>query len=705
MSFHISQEEFHLVKNLVDLLGYRSVYQPDKRAFVFLKDGETEEEMITYRDLDRKAKVIAASLLSFTKPGERALLLYPPGLAYIEAFFGCLYAGLIAVPAYPPDPMRLDQTLPRLKTIIDDSSPSIALTVSYVAEMVQTLFSPESGFRELVILATDTLDDLAGDKPPFSSVSPEKVAFLQYTSGSTGSPKGVMISHGNLMHNMEMITTWYDIDSKNAYGVSWLPPYHDMGLIGGILQPVYIGVPVVHMSPLSFLQKPVRWLRAISRYQATVIAGPNFAYDLCVRKTTPQERSELNLNSLVMAVNGAEPIREDVLDRFSEAFASCGFRKELFSPAYGLAEGTLFCTGVSKSIYPDRLDSDNNRSGTAMSCGTGWGDQKVIVVDPESRITCQPGQEGEVWVSGSSVARGYWNRPDETIHTFEAFTSNTSEGPYLRTGDMGTLKDGALYITSRIKDLIIIRGKNHYPQDIERTVETSHPLLRPGCGAAFSVDMEGEELLVVAQEVKRNFNGETDADEVIRVIRQEVSQVHQLQVYAVYLLNTGIIPKTSSGKIQRHACKELFFENRFDLAAKWELVDRFNSTGFCADEKSLEDDDMWTPDTVCDALKETISRYTKISVSEIHKTNQLSVLGMDSLVLAEIQHEVAEFFDVELSLEHLAGDMTLDEISLTISKLANEQRALNLNEEDLLENLDALSEEEIDQLLAEMPLL
>lgn len=698
MSFHISQNEFHSVKNLVDLLGYRSVYQPDKTAFVFLKDGESEEEILSYHDLDCKAKVIASSLLLFTKPGERALLLFPPGLSYIEAFFGCLYAGIIAVPAYPPDPIRLDQTLPRLKTIIDDSTPSVALTMSFVSDMVKTLFSPESGFRDMVVLATDTLNGLPGEKPPISSVTPESLAFLQYTSGSTGSPKGVMVTHGNLMHNMATITGWYDIDPKSACGVSWLPPYHDMGLIGGILQPVYLDVPVVHMSPLAFLQKPVRWLRAVTRYRGTVIAGPNFAYDLCVRKTTPEERSELDLSCLVMAVNGAEPVREDVLDRFTEAFAPCGFRKELFSPAYGLAEATLFCTGVEKYVCAGRLEMRDNTMITAMASGKVWGDQTVIVVDPQSRIPCTEGQEGEIWVSGPSVADGYWNRPDETRHTFMAYTADNSVGPCLRTGDLGILKNETLYVTSRIKDLIIIRGKNHYPQDIERTVESSHRSLRPGCGAAFSCDIDGEERLIVAQEVKHSFDIKADADAVIRSICQSVARVHQIEVSAVYLLNTGTIPKTSSGKIQRHACRELFLENSFESAATWEPMGRSNHQR----PASIEGPEEWSSAMVFQWLKEKVSHHTHLPISEIKGSNQMSVFVMNSLVLVEMIGDIADVFDVELPLDLLAGEATLDEISLTISLLANEKQREVQDEEVLLDSLDTLSEEELDRLLASM---
>jgi natural product biosynthesis luciferase-like monooxygenase protein len=563
---------------LVDLLRYRSLHHPAQLAFTFLQDGETESSSLTYQELDRSARVIATQLQSLGASGSLALLLYPPGLEFIAGFFGCLYAGTVAIPAYPP---RRNQNMSRLQAIVASSQAAVALTTTSLLTNIREQFAQNPELAALRWLATDNLasDQALGWQEP--ALSSDTLAFLQYTSGSTGTPKGVMVSHGNLLHNERMIERAFGHTEKTI-AVGWLPLFHDMGLIGNVLQPLYLGRSCILMSPVDFLQKPFRWLQAISRYKATTSGGPNFAYDLCVRKITPEQRATLDLSSWEVAFTGAEPIRAETLERFAAAFDPCGFRKEAFYPCYGMAETTLFVSGGLKTDPPvvhhvKGTALEQNRVVTVaseqedvraiMGCGQTWLDQKIVVVDPESLTECLSDQVGEIWVSGLSVAQGYWRRPEETQQTFHAYLADTVEGPFLRTGDLGFLHNGELFVTGRLKDLVIIRGRNHYPQDIELTVDESHPALRSGCGAVFSVEGEGEERVVVVQEVERSYLRKLDVDEVVGAVREAVSQQHELEVYAVLLLKTGSIPKTSSGKIQRYACKERLLAGTLDIIA------------------------------------------------------------------------------------------------------------------------------------------
>lgn len=564
---------------LIELLIYRAQSQPSQVSYTFLDDGEVEAQRLTYQALDQQARAIAAWLQNIGAAGARALLIYPPGLEFIAAFFGCLYAGVAAVPIYPP---RRNQNLSRLQAVTADARATVALSTAPMIANIKAQFAKEAVWTELQWLATDNVaQDLAAvwQRP---KISCDTLALLQYTSGSTGIPKGVMVSHRNLLHNSALIQQSF-ADTANSCGVSWLPPYHDMGLIGGVLQPLYVGAPLYLMSPMAFLQKPFRWLQAISHFRATTSGGPNFAYDLCVRKITPEQRERLDLACWEVAFTGAEPIRAETLDQFTAVFADCGFNRKALHPCYGMAETTLMVSGSVKAAIPTicQLDGaalEQNRiapaqnqgnTRTLVGCGRMWLDQKVVIVDPESCVLCATDQVGEIWVSGGSIAQGYWNRPEQSQTTFRAYIADTGEGPFLRTGDLGFLREGELFITGRLKDVMIIRGQNHYPQDIELTLEKSHPALRPGCGAAFTVSMKGEERLVIVQEVERNYLRKLNVNEVVESIREAVAAEHGLQVYAAVLLKTGSIPKTSSGKIQRHACRTGFLAGSLNVVEDW----------------------------------------------------------------------------------------------------------------------------------------
>ena len=566
--------------SFVDLLRDRAERHPERLAFVFMQEGAIETDRWTFAELDQRARAIAAHLLQRGLRGQRALLLYNPGLEFIAGFFGCLYADVTAVPAYPP---RSNALLTRLASIIRDADVALALTAAAAVEGIAERLRDLEGMAAPELLATDAIDPAEGHRWQPPAIAGDDLAFLQYTSGSTGQPKGVMVSHANLLHNSRLINLCFE-DGEQSIGVSWLPPYHDMGLVGGILQSLYAGSTTYLMPPVSFLQRPIRWLEAISRHRGTTAGGPNFAYEFCARQIRPEQLEGLDLSSWTLAFTGAEPVRPETLDLFCDTFGPCGFRREAFLPCYGLAENTLIVSGGSRHHLPlvrhfdpaallqrqvvQRADKAAGDSRALVSCGPPLGELGVQLVDPETGVALPPGQIGEIWVRGGSVAQGYRNQEQRSRETFAARLPGDEAG-YLRTGDLGFLLEGELFVNGRLKDLIIIRGSNHYPQDIEATVETCHGALRTGCGAAFSVEENGQEQLVVVQEVERSALRRLDADAVTAAIRAAVAERHQLVPAAILLLKTGAIPKTSSGKIQRFACRQRYLEGSFEAVGLW----------------------------------------------------------------------------------------------------------------------------------------
>lgn len=541
---------------LVELLRLRALERPGRRAFTFLANGESEAGGLTWGELDARARAIAARLQGLAGSGERALLLYPPGLEMVAAFFGCLYAGVVAVPLFPPRPNR---PLPRLQSVARDARATLALTTSDVHADLQRrlLQAPElSGLRWL---ATDRISEAAIWREP--SLEGDSLAYLQYTSGSTSAPKGVMVTHGNLLENERMLVHAWG-NHEDATIVSWLPLYHDMGLIGVVLQAVYTAAHCVMMPPVSFLQQPLRWLKAVSRYKARFSGGPNFAYDLCARKVTAEQKAKLDLSGWEVAFSGSEPIRAETLRRFAAAFEPCGFRWDALCPGYGLAEATLAVSSCRWTDSPAVLEIPR----PSVGCGAELPGSRIAIVDPATGERCRPGQEGEIWVSGPHVARGYWGRLEESLDTFGARLSDPDEGPFLRTGDLGFLLDGELHVSGRIKDLIILDGRNVYPQDVEETVEECHPGLRTAGGAAFSVDDGEQERLVVVHEVDRHVRPDELA-EIAAAVRQAVAEEHDARVWRVCLIRPGTLPKTSSGKVQRQACRAAFLANALETVS------------------------------------------------------------------------------------------------------------------------------------------
>jgi acyl-CoA synthetase (AMP-forming)/AMP-acid ligase II len=573
------QEPFNKFSTLVELLRYRASNQPERIAYIFLRDGETEEARLTYGELDQNARAIAAHLQSLDAQGERGLLLYPPGLEFISAFFGCLYAGVVAIPAYPP---RRNQNLLRLQAIIADSQARFTFTNAALFSSLENQLTKDPELAAMKWVVTDEIDHRLSEDWQEPTLEKNSLAFLQYTSGSTGTPKGVMVSHYNLLINSADLDRGWGHDQDSAM-VTWLPTFHDMGLIYGVIQPLYKGFLCYMISPASFMERPLRWLQAISDKKATHSAAPNFAYDLCVRKIPPEKRASLDLSRWRMALNGAEPVRAEVLEKFAEAFQVSGFKATALCPGYGLAEATLKVTAVAYNSPPyfyrvqanaleknqiiAATETDTNVQ-TLVGCGWTTIDTKIVIVDPETLKPCLPEIVGEIWVSGATIAQGYWGKPQETQETFQAYLADTGAGPFLRTGDLGFIKDGELFVTGRLKEVILIRGRNNYPQDIELTVQNSHPALRPSCGAAFTVEVKEEERLVVVQEVERTWLRKIDTDEVKRAIRKAVVQEYDLQVYAIALIRTGSLPKTSSGKIQRRSCRAKFLEGSLEIVGQ-----------------------------------------------------------------------------------------------------------------------------------------
>ncbi len=560
-------------ETLVALLRHRAATQPDAKAYTFLEDGEREAGTLTFSELDRRARAIAVALLRSVAPGERALLLHPPGIDYIPAFFGCLYAGVVAVPAFPPSRRRHDA---RLRSMIADSEAKLALTVSSEFEARADWQEHTPALRGLEWIATDAVGLDAAPQWGAPTLSADSLAYLQYTSGSTSTPKGVMVSHRNLLYNLRDLDGPWEHDQRSVM-VTWLPVFHDMGLIYGLLASLYRGFYCVQMSPMAFIQRPIRWLRAITAYGGTHSAAPNFAYEHCIRKIRPADRADLDLRSWRMTLNAAEPIRVETMERFAEAYGPCGFEPQVMTPGYGLAEATLKVTADQAKRPPcvryisallleqneiQEVEASHEDARAVIGCGGPMFETTVAIVDPETHQCCAADRVGEIWMGGPSRAQGYWRRTEESAATFRAKIRDASgrEGdePYLRTGDLGFMVDGQLFVTGRLKDLIIVRGSNHYPQDIEWTAEHSHPALRPGGAAAFSFAARALERLVLIIEVKREAIATVDVEAVIETIRRAVAEQHEVAIDAIQLVEPGGVPKTSSGKKRRRSCRDAF---------------------------------------------------------------------------------------------------------------------------------------------------
>ncbi len=665
------------MKTLNDVLQYRAGHTPDDTAYIFLNDQGEEKSRLTYREVDERARRIAATLREHLRPGERALLLYPDAEDFIAPFLGCLYAGVIAVPAYPPRPKRLGHLL----SIAADAGTTLALTTTAVATRLQKRVTEEFAGLQFRVITTDDIErqktSTAGFVP--FPAGENDLALLQYTSGATGHPKGVMVSHGCLLHNERVLTEAMGLSAQSV-GCGWLPVFHDMGLVGNLLNPLFCGYPCVLLSPMAFMKRPLTWLEAVSKYRVTGTGGPNFAYELCLRNIKPDERAKLDLSSWDSAFCGAEPVRPETRKRFAEYFAPSGFRAKAFYPCYGLAEATLLVTGglkltPARTLTVDREQlqrglaqlstekADKASTAVLISCGQPWQGTTLRIVDPAIRRGVPERSVGEIWVAGESVAAGYWNNPSATEATFRAFLED-GEGPYLRTGDLGFLDGGELYVTGRIKDVIIIRGRNYYPHDVEDAVEGCHPAIHPSKAIAFSVDKDGEEQLIVAVEVDRQALRDLDVDAVVLAVRRSVIESQELAVAGVLLLNPGGLPRTSSGKVRRGTCRDLFLSKRLDVLAAWRADDTSR-------QGSLQPPSGPNAIDVVDWIVKWASRELKLGVSAIDLSRPLTDYGMDSRAGAQFVLALEEWLQRPVQPELL---WELPSIAALADHLANPSR-------------------------------
>jgi 8-amino-7-oxononanoate synthase/acyl carrier protein len=610
--------------------------------------------------------------------GERALLLYPPGLDFVTGFFGCLIAGVTAVPAYPP---RRNRNMVRIQDISKNASAKAALTVDDVVSRIWDVLDDTPHLKNLNWVATDKIDPAGADNLKKVKVTENDLAILQYTSGSTGTPKGVMLAHRNLIHNASVITHGFR-PSGTCVVMSWLPTYHDMGLVGGMLMPLFVGRPGVLMSPMSFLQRPIRWLSAITKFGVTISGGPNFAYELCVNKVTEEEMAGLDLSSWDLAFNGAEPVRPHTLAAFTEKFGPVGFKGKSHYPCYGMAETTLLVTGNIRGEEPvhctfdgkaidkhqvTEVTSDHKHAREVIGCGRVLPDEDVLIVDPAKGEELPPGRIGEIWVNSPSVGLGYWRNEDVTEATFKNYLAGYDK-PFLRTGDLGFFHKEQLYIAGRLKDLIIVRGVNRYPQDIEQTVETASSRVTPGAVGAISVDMHGREQLIIVAEAERKRS--TEWADVFEDVRKAVVGEHQLPPDGIVLVRYGSIPKTSSGKIQRHACRKAFLQGELRVISQWFAWDN---------ESTKPATDATTPEATAGAqivdakVAEVVLEHVRVIAKERAKglhldSNILIDLGLDSLEIQEIAVALEETFGGRFPEEVLQDLESCREVAAAIEK-------------------------------------
>ncbi|MBP1689473.1 MAG: amino acid adenylation enzyme/thioester reductase family protein [Deltaproteobacteria bacterium] len=666
---------------LVEIVRRRAASEGERVAYVFLVDGERDEQTLTYAELEARARRVAVALAARGAEGSAALLLFDPGLDFIVALFGCFFAGVMAVPLYPPDPRDMTSGIARLRRIATDARASIVLTTEVMRSWVErgTRLAPDPIRMNWCAIDGLPIGSEAAWNDPL--LDRNRVAFLQYTSGSTGTPRGVMVTHGNLLAHGEAAQMALSL-TPEAVAVSWLPLYHDMGLVGTVLIPMQLGFVSVQIPPAAFLERPLRWLQALSRYRGTLSPAPNFAYDLVLRRTTPEERRGVDLSAWAAAMNGAEPVRADSCEQFVAALAACGFRREALVPCYGLAEATLMVAGGPAGSVPATLAVDGaalewNRvvettAGSAgarvlVGCGRVAAGLEVAIVDPEACTGCSGDEVGEIWVAGPQVASGYWGRADDSAATFGARLVDDDRGPFLRTGDLGFVRDGVLFVTGRRKDLIVIRGRNYYPQDLEHTSAQAHVALRPGGSAAFSIDGGGAERLVIVQEIDADAGAMVE--EARAAIRRAIAREHALHAHAVVLIAPRALPRTSSGKVRRRACRAAFQSGRLPVvAARRAEAPRGNAEALPATSRgdgarpNAAEIEAW--------LVRTVTALRGASHGRVRPGDAWVALGVDSAEAAEVAAGLAAWLGRPVPLRLLMEHPTIAELAWALHEVA-----------------------------------
>lgn len=660
------------LRSPLEALHFHASRQADLEVLRFMR--EDSGQVLTFAELYAQIELIAEHIHSRVQPGARALLIYPAGLEFIAAFMACLYAGITAVPCYPPG--RQNRSFVPVLNVIKDCEPELILCSQGMQELLRTHLEAAGLSGTCAMICTDTLQvNNVRPKMHLPEIDPDTLAFLQYTSGSTGQPKGVMISHANLMHNLNTIRSRFR-HSRASRGVIWLPPYHDMGLIGGILQPLTVGFPVLLMGATSFVQKPLRWLQAVSDFRATTSGGPNFAYELALQKISAQDAQALDLRSWEVAFTGAEPVSARVLDAFAEKFAAAGFRKEAFYPCYGMAEATLFVSGARHSQLPVYKDvcaqalskhqvqevvtgAQERQTQRLVACGAAADEHEVFIVNPETCTPAAHAEVGEIWVSGPSVAQGYWRQPELTARNFQARLAGEGERDWMRTGDLGFFAEGQLYIVGRCKDLIIIRGRNYHPQDIENTLELAHAAIKPSACAAFSVTLDDEEKLVLVAELKREALKE-DTEAIIRQVRRAVAERHELKTHAVVLIKPASLPKTTSGKVKRHACRADFLAGNLAQVAAWQAA----AAGASQERRQIQLPPAGASAALIEQwLVEAIAAQLHLQTNEIDVQAMFSSFGFDSLELVTLSGELAQWLEYRVPATIFNEPATISSVS------------------------------------------
>ena len=668
------------VHTLVSLLRWRAQHQGDEPAYTFLADGFDDTQTWTWADVDRRARAIGAWLQAHEGRGERAMLMFEEGLDYLAGLYGCMYAAALACPCHPPDPNRLHRTLPRLQEIARDASIRFVLTSGAIRRGARGHLDESPALSGAEWVAVEEIDDSWAERWEDPGLGGEDLAYLQYTSGSTSTPKGVMVSHHNLLHQLTDFDLGYDHDEESVI-VSWLPATHDLGLVYGRFMPMFAGCRCVFLSAASFMRRPISWMRAMSVWKGTHSPSPNFGFDVAARKVTDEEAAQLDLSHVKVLLNGAEAIRRGSEERFIERYAAGDLPPQAVTHAMGMSEATAKIMTEPIGRFPakflavDAKEYEANRVSLrafgdagafeVASNGTTHMDTRCVIADPDTLEDLGEDRVGELWVSGSTVAQGYWNNPDATASTFEARLA-TGEGPFLRTGDLAFIHEGEIYLTGRLKDLIIIRGQNHHPQDIEWSLQSAHVALRPNCAAAFSVksDDDLEELILVTEIYRHKVE---DPEVVFGAIRSAIAENHALMARAIVLIAPRALPKTSSGKIQRSRTRQRFLDGDLEVLHRWDRPAGGASEPEPSTEQLVDSLRPLSPRRRLRKLVKTIqdltARILGLHADDIEEDRPLQELGLDSVTAVEMVESVGRLLGASIPGTVLFDHPTIEDLS------------------------------------------